>query len=38
MSRRALVTGIGGKDGSYLAELLLEHGLTPPERCSGPKR
>jgi GDPmannose 4,6-dehydratase len=24
--RRALVTGIGGQDGSYLAELLLEHG------------
>ena len=23
--RRALVTGIGGQDGSYLAELLLEH-------------
>jgi GDPmannose 4,6-dehydratase len=26
MSRRALITGIGGQDGSYLAELLLEHG------------
>jgi GDPmannose 4,6-dehydratase len=26
MARRALVTGIGGQDGSYLAELLLEHG------------
>jgi GDPmannose 4,6-dehydratase len=26
MSRRALVTGIGGQDGSLLAELLLEHG------------
>jgi GDPmannose 4,6-dehydratase len=25
-ARRALVTGIGGQDGSYLAELLLEHG------------
>ena len=24
-SRRALITGIGGQDGSYLAELLLEH-------------
>jgi GDPmannose 4,6-dehydratase len=24
--RRALITGIGGQDGSYLAELLLEHG------------
>jgi GDPmannose 4,6-dehydratase len=26
MPRRALVTGIGGQDGSYLAELLLERG------------
>jgi GDPmannose 4,6-dehydratase len=26
MKRRALVTGITGQDGSYLAELLLEHG------------
>ena len=26
MSRRALVTGIGGQDGSHLAELLLEQG------------
>src|SRR5207253_2227430 len=26
LSRRALVTGIGGQDGSLLAELLLEHG------------
>ena len=25
LPRRALVTGIGGQDGSYLAELLLEH-------------
>src|SRR5436190_20619802 len=24
--RRALLTGIGGQDGSYLAELLLDHG------------
>lgn len=24
--RRALITGVGGQDGSYLAELLLEHG------------
>ena len=24
--KRALITGIGGQDGSYLAELLLEHG------------
>jgi GDPmannose 4,6-dehydratase len=24
--RRALITGIGGQDGSYLSELLLEHG------------
>ena len=24
--RRALITGIGGQDGSYLAELLLEQG------------
>ncbi|HEY5160390.1 MAG TPA: GDP-mannose 4,6-dehydratase [Gaiellaceae bacterium] len=26
MARRALITGIGGQDGSYLAELLLEQG------------
>ncbi len=26
MSRRALITGITGQDGSYLAELLLERG------------
>jgi GDP-D-mannose dehydratase len=26
MSKRALVTGITGQDGSYLAELLLSHG------------
>jgi GDPmannose 4,6-dehydratase len=26
VTRRALITGIGGQDGSYLAELLLEHG------------
>jgi GDPmannose 4,6-dehydratase len=39
MGRRALVTGIGGQDGSYLAELLLDHGydvygtvLGSPER------
>jgi GDPmannose 4,6-dehydratase len=39
MARRALVTGIGGQDGSYLAELLLGHGyevfgtvLTSPDR------
>ncbi|HUF01380.1 MAG TPA: GDP-mannose 4,6-dehydratase [Gaiellaceae bacterium] len=25
MRRRALITGVGGQDGSYLAELLLEH-------------
>ncbi len=25
-ARRALITGIGGQDGSFLAELLLEHG------------
>ena len=38
MARRALVTGIGGQDGSYIAELLLGHGyevygsaLTAPE-------
>jgi GDPmannose 4,6-dehydratase len=37
VARRALVTGIGGQDGSYLAELLLDHGyevygsaLSPP--------
>ena len=24
--KRALITGIGGQDGSYLTELLLEHG------------
>lgn len=27
-ARRALITGITGQDGSYLAELLLEHGYT----------
>jgi GDPmannose 4,6-dehydratase len=39
MARRALVTGIGGQDGSYLAELLLGHGyevfgttLSSPDR------
>jgi len=39
MARRALVTGIGGQDGSYLAEMLLGHGyeaygtvLGSPER------
>src|SRR5207245_5803323 len=26
VSRRALITGVGGQDGSLLAELLLEHG------------
>ena len=26
MQRRALITGVGGQDGSYLSELLLEHG------------
>ena len=26
MTRRALITGITGQDGSYLAELLLEKG------------
>ena len=26
MKRRALITGVTGQDGSYLAELLLEHG------------
>ena len=26
MSRRALITGIAGQDGSYLARLLLERG------------
>ena len=26
MARRALITGVGGQDGSYLAELLLEQG------------
>ena len=28
MSKRALITGIGGQDGSYLAELLLAKGYT----------
>lgn len=39
MAGRALITGIGGQDGSYLAELLLGHGyevvgtlLGPPEQ------
>ena len=27
MTKRALITGITGQDGSYLAELLLEQGL-----------
>ncbi|HXJ80531.1 MAG TPA: GDP-mannose 4,6-dehydratase, partial [Candidatus Methylomirabilis sp.] len=27
-SRRALITGITGQDGSYLAEFLLERGYT----------
>jgi GDPmannose 4,6-dehydratase len=42
MARRALVTGIGGQDGSYLAELLLGHGyevfgtaLSSPENLDG---
>jgi GDPmannose 4,6-dehydratase len=43
MARRALVTGIGGQDGSYLAELLLGHGYevfgtvlgTPEPRADG---
>jgi GDPmannose 4,6-dehydratase len=26
VSRRALITGVGGQDGSFLSELLLEHG------------
>ena len=26
MSKRALITGVTGQDGSYLAELLLENG------------
>jgi GDPmannose 4,6-dehydratase len=28
MAKKALITGITGQDGSYLAELLLEHGYT----------
>jgi GDPmannose 4,6-dehydratase len=42
MARRALVTGIGGQDGSYLAELLLGEGydvygtvISPPEGLPG---
>jgi GDPmannose 4,6-dehydratase len=27
MAKRALITGITGQDGSYLAELLLEKGV-----------
>ena len=27
MSRKALITGITGQDGSYLAELLLDKGI-----------
>jgi GDPmannose 4,6-dehydratase len=45
MARRALVTGIGGQDGTYLAELLLEHGyevsgtaLSAPEGLPGEVR
>jgi GDPmannose 4,6-dehydratase len=45
VARRALVTGIGGQDGSYLAELLLGEGyevygsaLSPPELLPGDVR
>jgi GDPmannose 4,6-dehydratase len=45
VARRALVTGIGGQDGSYLAELLLGKGyevygtaLSPPEGLPGEVR
>ena len=39
--KKALITGITGQDGSYLAELLLEkgyevHGLNAAARCSTP--
>ena len=30
MSKKALITGITGQDGSYLAELLLEKGYEQP--------
>ena len=41
MTRRALVTGVTGQDGSYLAELLLKkgyevHGFIRPERLAHP--
>ena len=37
MSKKALITGVTGQDGSYLAELLLEkgyevHGMVPKKK------
>jgi GDPmannose 4,6-dehydratase len=32
----ALITGITGQDGSYLAEFLLEKGYTVSDRCGRP--
>ena len=31
--KRALITGITGQDGSYLAELLLDKGVRSPRNC-----
>ena len=36
--RAALVTGITGQDGSFLAELLLEQGLSRHRDCPAPRR
>ena len=37
MARRALVTGIGGQDGSYLAELLSGTATRSTAPCSAPR-
>jgi GDP-D-mannose dehydratase len=36
--KKALITGINGQDGSYLAELLLEKGYEVEENCIIPKK
>ena len=38
MSKRAIITGITGQDGSYLAELLLSKGLRSRRHCSALER
>ena len=35
MAKVALITGITGQDGSYLAELLLKKGYTVHGSCAG---